>query len=65
LRGAEKPEEDWRIARFDLREEKPEITDLAKIPFACRSLTFDGTNFWSNHRAANETISFRLPGGVD
>ena len=63
LRGVEKPDEDWRIARFDPREEKPEIMDLAKVPFACRSLTFDGTNFWSNHRAANETISFRLPSG--
>jgi len=39
----------------------PELTDVAVVPFACRSLTFDGTNFWSNHRAANEIISFALP----
>jgi len=62
LRGAEKPNEEWWIARLDPREETPEIEDLAIVPFACRSLTFDGTNFWTNHRAANETISFALPG---
>ena len=61
LRGVEKPNEDWRIARLDPRQETPEIEDLAVVPFACRSLTFDGKNFWSNHRAANETICFSLP----
>src|SRR5216683_97412 len=50
LRGVEKPNEDWRIARLDPREEIPEIKDLAVVPFACRSLTYDGENFWSNHR---------------
>ena len=61
LRGVEKPSEEWSIARLDPREEKPAVTDLARVPFACRSLTFDGKNFWSNHRAANETIKFALP----
>jgi hypothetical protein len=61
LRGVEKPNEDWRIARFDPREETPVIKDLARVPLACRSLTFDGTNFWTNHRAANEIVSFSLP----
>jgi hypothetical protein len=61
LRGEEKPNEDWRIARLDPRETTPEIKDLAVVPFAARSLTFDGENFWSNHRAANETICFALP----
>ncbi|MGH8163132.1 MAG: hypothetical protein ACREP1_02215, partial [Rhodanobacteraceae bacterium] len=71
LRGREnkdvpnKPEE-WHIARLDPREDRPEVSDLAAIPFAARSLAFDGKRFWSNHRAANETISFTLPGmGVD
>ena len=53
--------EDWRIARFDPREGCPRIEDLATIPFASRSLTHDGRRFWSNHRAANETVSFALP----
>jgi len=61
LRGVEKPNEDWRIARLDPREETPKVTDLAVVPFASRSLTFDGEDVWSNHRAANTTISFVRP----
>jgi hypothetical protein len=61
LRGTEQNGESWTIARFDLREGKPEVKDIAVVPFACRSLTFDGANFWSNHRAANEIVSFALP----
>ncbi len=61
LRGQEKPDEAWRIARLDPRQETPEVEDIAVVPFACRSLTFDGANFWSNHRAANEIVSFALP----
>src|SRR4051812_40156065 len=61
LRGTEEEGERWRIARLDPREETPEVKDLARVPFACRSLAFDGEHFWSNHRAANETISFTLP----
>jgi hypothetical protein len=53
--------EEWRIARLSPREEKPRVHDLASIPFAARSLTFDGDKFWSNHRAADETISFCVP----
>jgi hypothetical protein len=59
--GAKEGEEQWWIARLDPREETPEVHDLAIVPFAARSLTFDGKNFWSNHRAANETICFSLP----
>jgi hypothetical protein len=61
LRGKEQPNEEWRIARFDPQQETSAAEDIAVVPFACRSLTFDGTNFWSNHRAANEMISFALP----
>jgi hypothetical protein len=53
--------EEWRIARFDPSEKRPQVEDLGAVPFAARSLTFDGKYFWSNHRAANETISFSLP----
>lgn len=62
LRGTEQGNEDWRIARLDPRIETPEIEDLAHVPFQCRSLTFDGASFWTNHRAANEIVSFALPG---
>jgi prepilin-type processing-associated H-X9-DG protein len=65
LRGRENKDvpnktEEWRIARLDPREEAPEVEDLATIPFAARSLTHDGEKFWSNHRAANKTISFTI-----
>ena len=59
--GAKQGEEQWRIARIDPRDKNPEVVDVARVPFAARSLTFDGENFWSNHRAANETICFSLP----
>jgi hypothetical protein len=61
LRGTEQNGESWTIARLNPREEKPEVKDIATVPFACRSLTLDDTNFWSNHRAANEIVSFALP----
>jgi sugar lactone lactonase YvrE len=66
LRGRENKDvantpEDWRIARLDPREKAPEVQDLATVPFACRSLAFDGRKFWSNHRAANETVTFAPP----
>ena len=59
--GAKPGEERWWIARLNLREETPEVKDLAVVPFAARSLTFDGEHFWANHRAANETVAFDLP----
>jgi len=67
LRGRENKDvpnkaEEWRIARLDPSKEKPEVKDLAKIPFASRSLAFDGEYFWSNHRAANETVAFTVAG---
>ncbi|MEO6970010.1 MAG: hypothetical protein ABI217_03845 [Chthoniobacterales bacterium] len=67
LRGQENKDvpgktEEWRIARLDPAAGKTQVEDLATIPFASRSLTFDGERFWSNHRAANETVSFVLPG---
>ncbi len=64
LRGAEKPTADWPIAQLDPKEEKPEVKDLALFPSASRSLTFDGEHFWSNHRAANEIVSFAAPNSL-
>ena len=66
LRGQENKnvpgkDEEWRLARVDFRNGEAEVEDMAAVPFASRSLAFDGEKFWSNHRAANETVSFRLP----
>jgi hypothetical protein len=62
LRGTEQGEGDWRIARLDPREETPQIEELARVPFQCRSLAFDGESFWTNHREADRIISFAMPG---
>jgi hypothetical protein len=66
LRGRENKNEpnkseEWRIARLHPKEEDPRVEDLAAVPFAARSLTFDGEYFWSNHRAKDTIISFALP----
>ena len=61
LRGTEQGEGDWRIARLDPREETPVVHELARVPFQCRSLAFDGERFWTNHREADRTVSFALP----
>jgi len=61
LRGQEQPNEDWRIARVNLEKEPLVVEDIAVVPFACRSLTFDGERFWSNYRAKDTIISFALP----
>jgi hypothetical protein len=60
LRGTEQNGESWRLCRLNPRDENPQVEELAQVPFASRSLTHDGRNFWSNHRAANETVCFSL-----
>lgn len=32
--------------------------DLARIPFAARSLAYDGSKFWTSHREANQIVAF-------
>ena len=62
LRGTEQDGESWQVARLDPREDHPRVEEVARVPFACRSLAFDGEHFWTNHRAAHETVAFSLPG---
>ena len=61
LRGTEQNGESWAIASVNLRDAAPTVTDIAEVPFACRSLAFDGDKFWTNHRAAGEIVSFKVP----
>jgi len=61
LRGQERPNEEWRIARLSPQGERLVAEDIAVVPFASRSLTFDGELFWSNHRAKDAIIAFGLP----
>ncbi len=64
LRGTEQDGESWHVARLDLEEADPVVEDLAHVPFACRSLAFDGSSFWTNHRVQNETVAFALPSAL-
>jgi hypothetical protein len=34
---------------------------VAQIGFSVRALAFDGQNFWTNHREANQIVSFTVP----
>jgi hypothetical protein len=52
---------EYYLTRVDLRPETPVIDDLARIPFPARALAFDGKNFWTNHREANQIVSFVRP----
>ena len=61
LRGTEQGEGDWRIACLDPHETTPRIEELARVPFQCRSLAYDGAHFWTNHREADQIVSFALP----
>ncbi len=53
--------EDYRLLCLDARKEQPEVHELASIPFAARSLGFDGSKFWTNCRAENSIVAFAKP----
>jgi hypothetical protein len=61
LRGTEQNGGDWRLARLDPRESMPQVEELARVPFQCRSLAFDGRHLWTNHREANRIVCFEQP----
>jgi hypothetical protein len=61
LRGTEQNGGDWRLARLDPREEKPAIYEVARVPFQCRSLAFDGQHLWTNYRDAGQIVCFAMP----
>lgn len=52
---------DYWLTRVDPRPATPKIDDLAKVPFPARGLAFDGKNFWTNHRAADQIVCFERP----
>jgi hypothetical protein len=61
LRGTEQNGGDWKLARLDPREPTPAIIDLARVPFQCRSLAFDGARLWTSHREADRIVCFEAP----
>jgi hypothetical protein len=62
LRGTEQNGGDWKLARLDPHEATPKVTELARVPFQCRSLAYDGKRFWTNHREADQIVCFAIPG---
>jgi hypothetical protein len=56
--SADEEFEHLQLATLDLRSTNPGIAPVAGIPFDARSLAFDGKNWWTSHREANEIVSF-------
>jgi outer membrane protein assembly factor BamB len=50
---------EYFLTQVDL--ESDTANDIAKIPFPARALAFDGKNFWTNHRAADQIVCFKRP----
>ena len=61
LEGTEQNGGDWRLARLDSAQANPRVEELTRVPFQCRSLGFDGEKLWTNHREADQTVSFAVP----
>jgi hypothetical protein len=61
LRGTEQNGGDWRVAKLDPREPAPQVQELARVPFQCRSLAYDGEHLWTNYREADQIVSFEVP----
>src|SRR5205085_1087134 len=61
LRGTEQDGERWRIAPLDSRPKPPAPTNTSDVRFACRWLTFDGEDCWTNPGPPNEIAACPLP----
>jgi hypothetical protein len=61
LRGTEQNGGDWRLAKLDPREVVPQVKELARVPFQCRSLAYDGECLWTNYREAGQIVCFERP----
>lgn len=61
LCGTEQNGGDWWLARLNPGESVPQIQKLARVPFQCRSLAYDGEHLWTNYREADQIVCFALP----
>lgn len=52
--------DDYFVERLDPKSGQAET--LGRLGFPARALAFDGTNFWTNHREADQVVCFALPG---
>lgn len=55
---ADEETNDYYLSRISL--DSGTFEDIAEIPFPARALAYDGTQFYTNHRAANETVAFTI-----
>ncbi len=58
--SADEEFEEMTLAKFPLRDVRPELTFLARLPPESRSLAYDGAALWTCLRETNEIASFRL-----
>jgi hypothetical protein len=59
---AEDEDDEWYyLTRVDAHGATPEMEDIARVPFAARSLAFDGERFWTSHREADQIVAFARP----
>jgi len=50
--------DDYWLSRLDPKTGKTE--HVARIGFAARALSFDGQNFWTNHRDQDQIVNFKV-----
>jgi hypothetical protein len=51
---------DYWITRVQ-RNGSYKVEDIAHVSFPARALAYDGKHFWTNHREADQIVSFLLP----
>ena len=52
---------EYWITRIDLRDRNVPPEDIALVPFRARGMAWDGKQWWTNHREADQVVSFELP----
>jgi len=51
---------DYWVTRVERNNGKTAVSDVAHVSFPARALAFDGTQFWTNHREADQIVTFAL-----
>lgn len=52
---------EYFLTRVDPRPAAAKVDVIARIGFSARALAWDGKNFWTNHREADQIVSFKRP----
>ena len=61
ITAGDESDEVYQLARVDARHGSPLVEDIACVPFAARSIAFDGERFWTSHREADQIVAFARP----